>query len=147
MSMKLITIKNNQIEDLKITVEAKEDDPELAKVLHALERLQVDFLGRKEEKSFLFSPKDVYYIESAEDQCLLYTKSDVFDCKYRLYEVEEMNPSFLRVNKQIVLNVDKIKSFRSTFNGKLEATLINQDRIEISRSYVQALKSRLGGQS
>lgn len=145
--MKLITIKNNQIEDLKITVEAKEDDPELAKVLHALERLQVDFLGRKEEKSFLFSPKDVYYIESAEDQCLLYTKSDVFDCKYRLYEVEEMNPSFLRVNKQIVLNVDKIKSFRSTFNGKLEATLINQDRIEISRSYVQALKSRLGGQS
>jgi DNA-binding LytR/AlgR family response regulator len=145
--MKLVTIKNNQIEDLKVTIEAREDDPELAKVLHALEILQVDFVGKKEGKSFLFAPKDVYYIESTEDQCLLYTKSDVYDCKYRLYEVEEMNPSFLRVNKQIVLNIDKIKSFRSTLNGKIEATLINQDRIEISRSYVQILKSRLGGQS
>lgn len=145
--MKLIIIKNNQIEELKVTIEAKENDPELDKVLHALEQIQVDFLGKKDGKSFLFSPKDVYYIESTEDQCLLYTKNDVFDCKYRLYEIEEMNPSFLRVNKQIVLNKDKIKSFRSTLNGKLEATLINQDRIEISRSYVQALKSRLGGQS
>ena len=79
--MKLVTIKNNQIEDLKVTIEAKEDDPELAKVLHALELLQVDFLGKKEGISFLFAPKDVYYIESAEDQCLLYTKSDVYDCK------------------------------------------------------------------
>lgn len=145
--MKLVITKNQQIDELKVTIEAKEDDPELDKVLHQLKQIQVEFLGKKDGKSFLFPSSDIYYIESTEDQCLLYTKNDVFDCKYRLYEIEEMNPSFLRVNKQIVLNADKIKSFRSTFNGKLEATLNNQDRIEISRAYVQALKSRLGGQS
>ncbi len=144
--MKLLLIKNEQIEEIKVTVEANENDPELPKILRALEQLSVDFTGKKDGKNYLFAPQDVYYIESTEDQCLLYTKNDVFDCKYRLYEIEEMHKAFLRVNKQVVVNVDKIKSFRSTFNGKLEATLSNLDRIEISRSYVQALKSRLGGQ-
>lgn len=145
--MKLVMIKNENIEEVKVTIEAKNDDAELPKVLHALEQINVDFIGKKEGKNFLFSPQDVYYIESTEDQCLLYTKNDIFDCRYRLYEIEDMHKAFLRVNKQVVVNVDKIKSFRSTFNGKLEATLSNLDRIEISRAYVQALKSRLGGQS
>lgn len=145
--MKLVTIINQEIDEIKVTVEAQENDPNLPKVLHAIEKFQIDFLAKKDGKTFLIPPHDVYYIESTEDQCLLYTKNDILDCRYRLYEVEDMNPSFLRINKQVVVNIDKIRSFRSTLNGKLEATLINQDRIEISRSYVQILKSRLGGQS
>ena len=64
-----------------------------------------------------------------------------------MYEIETSfrGSPFLRVNKSMILNVTKIREFKSLLNGRMEAVLDNSERIEISRNYVPALKVMLGG--
>jgi DNA-binding LytR/AlgR family response regulator len=131
----------------KLTIECDEQDTSIDSLIESLKEPSVDFQAKKDEKNYLFAVKDIYYIESLEDQCFLYTKDQVYDCKYRLYEVENKSNSLIRVNKNVVLNYHKIKYFKSTVNGRLDATLINGDRVEISRTYVSAIKALLGGNS
>ncbi|MFP4187156.1 MAG: LytTR family DNA-binding domain-containing protein [Acholeplasmataceae bacterium] len=126
-----------------VTIECDEQDDTIQEILNCLDASLVT--GKKNGRTFVFKPNQIYYVESIEDAGYLYTKDDIFDCKYRLYEAEKMSPFFIRVNKQTVLNYRKIKAFKSTYNGKLEATLLNGDRIEISRNYVKALKAVLEG--
>lgn len=44
----------------------------------------------------------------------------------------------------MILNIYKIKGFKSQINGRLEALLLNGERVEVSRKYVKELKYRLG---
>lgn len=131
----------------KLIIECDEKDTSIESLIDSLNEPAIDFQARMDDKNFLLKAKDVYYIESLDDQCFLYTKDEVYDCRYRLYEVESKSNDFIRVNKNIVLNYHKIKFFKSTVNGRLDATLINGDRIEISRTYVQTIKTLLGGNS
>ncbi|MCF7931746.1 MAG: LytTR family transcriptional regulator DNA-binding domain-containing protein [Acholeplasmataceae bacterium] len=141
-------VKNIVRDDLMepvVTIESQKDDPVVKRILEALEGIEGVLIGFKDERKFPIASDDVYYCENIEDKGLIYTKNDLFDCRYRLYEIESISPFFVRVNKSTVLNIKKIKSFRSTINAKLEATLLNGDRIEISRKYVPVLKQILGG--
>lgn len=144
--MKIKVQKHPQFGETEILINCDENDKSIEQIIELLEETSIDFIGKKEDKKFVFQAKDVFYIESIEDQCFLYTKDDVFDCKYRLYEVESKHSSFIRVNKNTVVNYKKIKVFKSSVNGRLDATLSNGDRIEISRTYVGPLKNILGGQ-
>lgn len=143
--MKLQVRKHKAFGEAVITIDCDEEDPSIERLIEKLRTKDQELTAKKDGEHFVFSSQDVYYVESTEDQCLLYTREDVFRCKYRLSDVEEEFPVMIRVNKQTVLNYQKIKAFKSTLNGKLEATLINGDRIEISRAYVQTLKEKLGG--
>jgi DNA-binding LytR/AlgR family response regulator len=131
--------------EAKLTIECDEQDSSIDLLMESLKEPSIDFQAKKEEKNYLFKVKDVYYVESIDDQCFLYTKDEVYDCKYKLNEIENKSNALIRVNKNIVLNYHKIKFFKSTVNGRLDATLINGDRVEISRTYVSAIKALLGG--
>jgi DNA-binding LytR/AlgR family response regulator len=143
--MKVNVNKHKSFGEPIITIDCSEDDQTIKDIILRIESDSSLMIGNKEDIRFLFKENDIYYIESIDNRCFLYTKTDVFDCKYKLYEVEDQFKSFIRVNKQVVLNYHSIKFFKSTLNGKLEATLNNGDRIEISRAYVPALKNLLGG--
>ncbi|MBU1093854.1 MAG: LytTR family transcriptional regulator [Firmicutes bacterium] len=144
--MKISINKHAQYGEAEILINCAENDSSIDQIVELLQESTIDFIGKKEDKKFVFKAKEVYYIESIDDQCFLYTKNDVYDCKYRLYEIENKHSSFTRVNKNIVVNYKKIKFFKSSINGRLDATLNNGDRVEISRTYVGNLKSLLGGQ-
>ncbi len=143
--MKLKIIKKAQIEESMITIEYMEGDQKVEDIIEYIEFLGVALTGKLNDRIYRINLEDIFYIESSENQCFLYTKNESFDCKYRLNELETIHPFLIRVNKNVVINYRKIKNFKSTFNGKLEACLINNDRIEISRRYVSVLKSVLGG--
>jgi len=145
--MKIKINRHPQFGEPEMVINCDEKDTSIDQIVQLIQQPTIDFNGKKEDMMFVFKTIEVFYVESIEDQCFLYTKDDVFDCKYRLYEVENKDASFVRVNKNTVVNYKKIKFFKSSFNGRLDATLTNGDRIEISRTYVQHLKSLLGGKT
>jgi DNA-binding LytR/AlgR family response regulator len=53
--------------------------------------------------------------------------------------------TFVRVNRNTIVDAAKIRSFRSALNGRMEAHLQNGETVEVSRAYVSALKVMLGG--
>lgn len=99
----------------------------------------------KEEKSFLLDLSKIYYIESVDNKSFVYTKSDCYETKYKLYELEDiLGNNFFRCSKAMICNIRKIRSVKAGPNARMEATLLSDEMIVISRSYVKALKKKLG---
>jgi DNA-binding LytR/AlgR family response regulator len=132
-------------EDIEIDIKMSANHPKRKTLEHLLSQLEGFVIGIKENLRYKILYKDLYYVENREDMSTLFTKSDAFKSPYRLYEIVELSPYFVRIHKSFVVNVLKIKSFKSLLNGKLEVTLLNGDRLEISRSYVNELKEKLKG--
>ena len=63
-----------------------------------------------------------------------------------VYEIEEKyeNTDYIRISKSSIVNLNKIKSIRPDFGGKILATMENNEKIYISRQYVPILKKKLG---
>lgn len=91
---------------------------------------------------------DVHYIESVDGRTFLYTKDRVFETPYRIYELESQLASrhFLRISKSMLLNLMKVESIRSAFNGRFLAVLHSGEEVIVSRSYVKAFKRALKGE-
>ena len=50
----------------------------------------------------------------------------------------------MRISKSCVVNLNRIKSIRPDFGGKIIATMQNGERIFVSRQYASELKLKLG---
>ncbi|MDR0987795.1 MAG: LytTR family transcriptional regulator [Ruminococcus sp.] len=99
-----------------------------------------------ETGSFFLDSNDVYYVESVDLKTFVYAKEKVYQSRLKLYEAEEILSSgdFLRVSKQTLVNVAKIKGVSPAGGGRFIAELDNGEKVIISRSYVPALKRRFG---
>jgi len=89
---------------------------------------------------------DIYYAESVDLKTFVYTAKTVYRSMVKLYEIEEIlnNHDFLRISKQVIVNVRKIKNVAPAGNSRFQATLMNGEKVIISRQYVPALKERFG---
>ena len=89
---------------------------------------------------------DIFYIESVDLKTFVYAAKTVYRSRLKLYEVEEIldGGDFLRISKQIIVNIKKIRSVKPTGSSRFQATLSNGEIVIISRQYVPALKERFG---
>ena len=109
---------------------------------------QGSLFGVKDSKQYKIALPDVYYIESVEGRTFLYTKEQVYETPYRIYELESQLRArhFLRISKSMLLNLMKIRSIQPAFNGRFTAVLLSGEEVIISRNYVKRLKAVLRGE-
>ena len=109
---------------------------------------QGSLTGTKDSRQYEISVSDIYYFESVDGKTFLYTKDQVYETSYRIYELESMlrPKNFLRVSKSMLLNLMKIRSIQSALNGRFAAVLLSGEEVIISRSYVKGLKAALRGE-
>ena len=106
---------------------------------------QGSLTGMKDSRQYEIAVSDIYYFESVDGKTFLYTKDQVYETSYRIYELESMlrPKNFLRVSKSMLLNLMKIRSIQSALNGRFAAVLLSGEEVIISRSYVKGLKAAL----
>ena len=104
--------------------------------------------GVKDSRQYEIAVSDIYYFESVDGKTFLYTKDQVYETSYRIYELESMlrPKNFLRVSKSMLLNLMKIRSIQPALNGRFAAVLLSGEEVIISRSYVKGLKAALRGE-
>lgn len=109
---------------------------------------QGSLTGTKDSRQYEIAVSDIYYFESVDGKTFLYTKDQVYETSYRIYELESMlrPKNFLRVSKSVLLNLMKIRSIQSALNGRFTAVLLSGEEVIISRSYVKGLKAALRGE-
>lgn len=63
----------------------------------------------------------------------------------KLYELEELlkEDRFIRIHKSFIVNVAKINYIRPLLNYKLELEMINNDTLEVTRTYIKEFKNIL----
>ena len=108
---------------------------------------QGSLTGVRDAEQYEVAVSDLYYIESVDGKTFLYTKDQVYETPYRIYELEGMlkAKAFLRISKSTLLNLMKIQAIRPALNGRFSAVLQSGEEVIISRNYVKDFKSALKG--
>ena len=99
-----------------------------------------------DDQTYFLAVDNVFYIESVDLKTFVYAQKAVYRSRLKLYELEEIlaGSDFLRISKQILVNVRKIRSVSPAGAGRFQAQLANGEKVIISRQYVSALKERFG---
>ena len=87
----------------------------------------------------------IFYIESENDKVFVYTSNRKFQCKKKLYELENELPDyFSRISKSAILNLRKVEHYTPQLNGVMKAVLNNQQVVYISRKYLREIRLKNG---
>lgn len=143
---------NIRIEDIgpeeqeELILRCRSLDDSLMQLIYGVKMKTKKISGMKDGTITMLHPKDIYYFEAVDNKVFVYLNKDVYETKRKLYEVEQEfeGTDFFRASKSVILNFSKIKSLAAVFNGRFEATLLNGEKVIISRQYMGTLKSKLG---
>ena len=142
-----IIIESPQTNDEDVVIiRSASPDQRLISMLLSFQTVKTDLTGYLEDRIVRLDYHDICYFESNENRVFAYCSSDVYEIKYKLYELEDLfGPlDFVRCSKSLIVNMEKIDFLSPLFSGKLEAHLKNGEKIIISRQYVHNLKVKLG---
>lgn len=99
-----------------------------------------------EDKMYVISINDIYYIEAGEKESMVYTKDNSYSSKIKISKWEEMLPKnkFYRTHRSYMINLDKITEVEPWFNGTYVLKI--QDlkfKIPVSRNNIKEFKEIL----
>lgn len=144
--MKLIIEQESNCEEIEIIIRCSSINSELQKIIDAIKICSFTITAYKDGYLQKINHEDVCYIESVDEKTFIYCENDVYDCKMKLFELEDTltNSSFVRISKSCILNIDFIEKVRPMLNGKYEVLLLNGEKLIINRHYVPDFKKRFG---
>lgn len=147
--MILNLIKNIQVAQTTVTVEYRQKDEQVNKLIDFVEHLddvENCITASADGKIYSLSTSDILYIESVDRKTFCYTVDEVYELRFKLYEIEERykRMDYMRISKACIVNLQKIHSLKPDFGGKILATMENGERLYISRQYASELKEKLG---
>ena len=97
------------------------------------------------ETEYYVPLEDIYFFETEGREIRAHTAEQIFDCSYRLYDLEELLPgSFMRISKSTIANLDHIYSITRNLTASSEVEFVgSKKKALVSRSYYKALVERL----
>lgn len=113
----------------------------------------IDFLGsdstpltaQQEDRIVVIKPGEVYMIRVEGGDTIIYTETEKYYSRKRLYEVlQQLGNGFMQISKQTGINLSCIKSVEAGFSGTLLLKLKNGSSDYVSRKYLPELKKYLG---
>lgn len=130
----------------EVIIRCAQLDDRILKLIQALKNEKSRLSVYSDSGITMLDLKDVFYFESVDNRVFAYCESQVYEVRRKLYELESdlENTDFLRISKSAIVDLSKIAHLSAAFNGRIEATLKNREKIIISRQYVPALKKKLG---
>lgn len=149
MKVKLVVSKERYNEIKEILVEHGidiDDDAEL--VLSENNRFLDNLIVKniKNNERVILSVDEIVYIESFGHNVEVHTIEKTYQSTDRLYKiVNQLNPDkFLRISNSVVIQKDKVKSISSTLSMKFILTMINDEKVDVTRSYYYIFKDSFG---
>ncbi|MBO4457655.1 MAG: LytTR family transcriptional regulator DNA-binding domain-containing protein [Butyrivibrio sp.] len=140
---------------MKVTIELidKSNEEEIVLRVHELSDINApllehlgnsvnEIITQKDDEIYKVKLKDIYYFEVLQRKAFVYVKSDVYETRLKLYEFEEKTrgTSFFRASKSMIVNADKIDHVKPSLSGRFEVTLLNGEKVIVSRQYASLLK-------
>ena len=126
-------------------IRAVEKTPDILSAMDLLENGSGGISVTKDRSTYFCKLTQIYYIESVDKRTYVYTRDGCYECRDRLYELEEkLGTYYVRISKSMIVNLRKIRNVSAEPGSRMVAVLLNEERVIISRSYVKEIKRRLG---
>lgn len=143
--MKLFLTEDKNILETIVDIKYNHFNRHLQKVVELIEEKKLELEAIHRGEIYFVEVTEVYYIEAVDGLTFLYTQTDIFESKEKLYSIENKldQTSFIRINKNSILNMDYLKSVSPLPNYRMEATLANDEKLIINRHYMKRVKTYL----
>ncbi len=130
----------------EIIIRCYEVNDEILELMNKLKTKNSILIGYNDDSIYQLNPSNVYYFESVDNKVFIYCRDKFYECKQKLYELEQIcdHKRFFRASKSIIINITKISHVKPSISGRFEATMVNGEKVLVSRQYVPVLKSKLG---
>ncbi len=144
--MKISINVEEDIKDIEVVISCSRLTPEIEKVLATLRMMERQLLVKKGEEIYILDVSKVIYLESVDRKTFVYTREDVYESGFKLYELEQQldECGFFRASKSCVAALRYIKSLKTDVNRKIKVTMENGEQIMVSRQYAEELRKKLG---
>ena len=119
---------------------------EIQEIVSKISAVGCTVAGKKGEEIFLIPIEEIFYFESVDGNIFFCTENETYEAAAKLYQIEEklQNLQFARISKTVIANLGKMLSIKRSENSRLEATLVNKEKLIVSRNYVQQIMKKLG---
>lgn len=103
------------------------------------------FVFYKGDTEYYLSLEEILFFETEENSICVHTLDNVYQTKYKLYELEELLPGyFMRISKSAILNINHIYSISRNITASSIVQFQNTHKqVYVSRYYYKLLKQKL----
>ena len=129
-----------------VEIHCREVTPEVGKLERYVRRFGTTLPATENGEHFNIPIDAILYIESVDKKTFIYTENQTLMSEKRLYELEELldRRDFFRCSKSVILHLNKVQQLKPEITRNILATLVNGERVVISRRYAPELKKLLG---
>ncbi len=145
-----IRIEITDDSDEEIIIRTRELNEMVSKIEQAVKSITAGdstLVFHKGEAKYYISPDEILFFETGDGSVCAHTANDVFETKYRLYELEEILPSrFMRVSKSTILNTSRVYSITRNLTASSVVEFAGtHKKVYVSRIYYKDLMVRMEG--
>ena len=144
--MKINLDIDGKYDDTEVIIRAPYLNNDIERMVAMMRMIDLQIAVRKEGETILLETDKILYVEAVDRKTFVYTSSETYESELKLYELEQelVQRDFLRISKQSIVNLRKIKSLKTDVNRKIRITLANGEQIVVSRMYSDDLRRKLG---
>ena len=144
--MKVDIKKDPAAQAVLVEIHCREVTPEVGKLERYVRRFGTTLPATENGEHFNIPIDAILYIESVDKKTFIYTENQTLMSEKRLYALEELldRRDFFRCSKSVILHLNKVQQLKPEITRNILATLVNGERVVISRRYAPELKKLLG---
>lgn len=145
--MKLRIEQDASFKELEVSLKYSDKNRLVERILTFLESVDKQISCYEDGVEYLVNLSDIYYIESVDKKTFVYLANAVYQTDLRLYQLLQdlQNDGFVQISKSCLLNINVLESIRPLLNSRMEATLLNGEKVIVNRSYLNDVKEALKG--
>lgn len=140
---------DEQLQDTEIIIRAAKADDALAQLkAHIAQFCTPKLLFYKEKQEVYLEESDILFIETMGERVHAHTKHDLFEGRYRLYELESrLTQRFSRIAKATIVNTAHIYAIDRNLTGASQIHFSGTHKsVYVSRHYYKTLKMKMQGE-
>ncbi len=134
--MKLNCYQDSSIKETHVDIYYRENDKEVAGIIDYINSCNA-IVGQREGISVRIMPSEIFYCETMERRCYAYLEKDVCRIDFSLSGFLERfsRNGFVQISKSMLVNVYKIKQFKTDLNMRLTLYMENGEILILNRAY------------
>ena len=146
--MKIKIEIEESLEEDEVLIRCRELTEEVSAIQKAISEVTgavQKFTFYKGNTEYYLSLNEILFFETDESGISAHTRTDAYQTKYKLYELEDVLPGFfMRVSKSTILNTNHIYSIdRNLTASSVVAFYDTHKQVYVSRYYYKPLISKL----
>lgn len=131
----------------ELIIKCKKITDEITSILNLLKNDSKKIIFYKDNTEYYLELSKILFFETDGNIVNAHTIDNVFQTKYKLYELEKLLPSsFMRVSKSTILSIDHIYSISRNITSSSVVEFNNTyKKVYVSRLYYKVLREKMEG--